>query len=296
MNNLKEIITKYDFKIKSITYQNKVIILNTTKGKYVYKNNNNYKIYEYLLSRGFTYFPKPITEDNANYEIVEYIDEFSLEKEQKIKDLISITSLLHKKTFFYKELDLNDLKKMYEKMQDDSNYLMNYYNNINDIIDNTTFMSPSMYKLVLNIDLFYYLITFVKVESTNWFNNIKDSKNIRYSLIHGNLDLSHLMENDNFYLISWNKARIDLPYIDLKKILEENYNYFNFLDILNEYQKDNKLDSNEYLFLLINLALPKKVEFTNNTYLDCYNLSNYVEYLKKIVVVIHKYDEIIHKN
>ena len=51
----------------------------------------------------------------------------------------------------------------------------------------------------------------------------------------------------------------------------------------------------KYLFILLNLAIPKKIEFTSNTYLDCYNLSNYIEYLRKIALVIQKYDKMMHK-
>ena len=51
MNDLKD----YDFKINSLKYRKNIIILETDKGKYVYKEKqNNYDIYDYLKSRNFT--------------------------------------------------------------------------------------------------------------------------------------------------------------------------------------------------------------------------------------------------
>ena len=295
MNELKNKLSKYNFKIKSLKYIGKIVIIDTDKGKFVYKNNNNYKIYEYLLSKGFNYFPKTINDRNTNYELIEYIKEDNISKEQKINDLINITAYLHKKTSFTKEIDLDEIKKMYENIENNTNYLMNYYSDLNNIIDNIVFMSPRDYLLVRNIDLFYYLISFVKVEINNWYNSLKENKIVRYSMIHNNLDLSHILINNSTYLISWDKAKIGFPYKDIKKILENNYYDIDIANLLNEYNKINKLDSNEYLFLLINLAIPKRIEFTNNMYLDCYNLSNYIEYLRKIVVLVQKYDKSKHK-
>ena len=288
MNNIKEILKEYNFKINSLKYIGKVIILDTDMGKYVYKNKNNQVIYDYLESRGFNYFPKTINKKNTNYEIVEYISDKDNLKEQKIYDLRDIVSFLHKKTAFNKEIDLDEIKKMYENINNEADYLMSYYQDLNNIIDNTLFMSPLEYLLIRNIDLFYYLISFVKVESLNWYNNIKNKKIIKYSMIHNNLDISHILESDSYYLISWDKAHIDFPYKDIKKMIENSYYEIDIEEFINGYLKNNKLDYNEYLFLLINLALPKKIILTNDTYLDTYKLSNYLEYVRKIVLLVQK--------
>ena len=291
MNKLKNILNKYNLKINSLKYIGKVIIINTNKGIYVYKEINNNKIYEYLETRGFNYFKKPINNKNDNYEIIEFINNKNIPKEKKINDLVNIIGILHKKTVFEKEIDLNDLKKIYENMQDSANYLMNYYSDINNIIDNTIFMSPLEYLLVRNIDIIYYLISFIKVESLNWFNEVKDKRIIRYNLIHNNISTDHLLESDLPYLISWDKSCIDLFYLDLKKIIEDNYNDIDIFNVIKEYQKVNKLSENEYRFLLLNLAMINKININDNSYIDTYNLSNYLEYLRKIVVLVQKNDK-----
>ena len=291
MNNLKPKISEFDFKINSLKYINNIIIIETDKGKYVYKDTNNYKIYDYLNSRGFKYFPKAINNQNSEYDLVEFIEDKNISREERLKDLIEISAVLHKSTSFNKEIDLDDIKSMYENIQNDANYLMKYYQDLNNYIDNITFMSPSEYLLVSNIDVFYYLISFAQVESTNWYNKIISKKSIRNSMIHDNLSLDHIIENDNTYLISWNKAHLDIPVFDLIKIFQNNFYNLKLEDLLKDYQKINKLSEEEYLFFIIKLSIPKRIELTNNTYLDSYNLSNYLIYLKKIASLIQKIEK-----
>ena len=48
MNRVKEVLDEYNLKIKSLKYLKNVLIIETNKGKFVYKeNSNNYDIYEY---------------------------------------------------------------------------------------------------------------------------------------------------------------------------------------------------------------------------------------------------------
>ena len=39
----------------------------------------------------------------------------------------------------------------------------------------------------------------------------------------------------------------------------------------------------------------KKIEFSKNTYQDCYNINNYLVYLRKIVSMVQKYSESLKK-
>ena len=67
-------------------------------------------------------------------------------------------------------------------------------------------------------------------------------------------------------------------------------------DLFQEYEHDNHLQDYEYLFLLINLALVKKIEFTKDTYQDCCNINKYLIYLRKIATLIHKKNDSYKKN
>lgn len=100
---------------------------------------------------------------------------------------------------------------MYENTTKEADYLTSYYENLNNYIDTVVFMSPSEYLLVSNIDIFYYLLSFVKRKINDWYNHMKEKKVIRYSMIHNNLDLTHILESDRKYLISWSKSKLDMP-------------------------------------------------------------------------------------
>ena len=79
-----------------------------------------------------------------------------------------------------------------------------------------------------------------------------------------------------------------MPILDLIKIYQDNYYDLNLEDLIREYESEIKINDNEYLFFLIRLAIPKRIEFTKNTYLDCYNINKYLVYLRKIVALIQK--------
>lgn len=296
MNNLKKILEEYDIKLNSFKALGKVTILDTNKGKLVFKeNSNNYDIYEYLKTRDFKYFPRTVNTKSSKLELVEYIEEKEVPDEQRLNDLIHLSGILHRQTSFNKEIDMDEIKKIYEDIVKKNNYLRSYYEDLNNYIDTKVFMSPSEYLLVSNIDIIYYLLDFVHIEIDNWYKEVKEHKTIRYSMIHNNLDLSHILESDNKYLISWSKSRLDMPIVDMLKLYQDNYYDLNLEDFLREYERENKINNNEYLFFLINLAMLKKIEFSKNTYQDCYNINNYLVYLRKIVAMVQKYSESLKK-
>ncbi|MBQ8473216.1 MAG: hypothetical protein IJ501_06910 [Bacilli bacterium] len=290
MNNLKKALDNLNLKIKSLKYIKNACIVETDKGKLVYKeNSNNYDIYEYLKTRDFNYFPRTLNDKNVSYDLLEFVNTNDVPKEQKISDLIHLSGILHRKTSFNKEIDMDEVKEIYENILKEVNFLMNYYSDLNNYIDTIVFMSPSEYLLVSNIDVIYYLLNFVKVEINNWYNYIKSKKVIRYSMIHNNLDLSHILESDRKYLISWSKSKLDMPINDLIKLYQDNYYDLDLEYFIREYEMENKIDEYEYLFFLIKLAIPKRIEFTKNTYDDCYKINEYLVYLKKIASLVQKY-------
>ena len=110
------------------------------------KKDDLNKIYKYLDSRSFDYFPKPILIDN-NYELYPFIEDSYEPREQKAVDLMHLLSLLHSKTTFYREVDIDHNKQIYEdilinlesykslsiKIKDDLNIYENY------IVSNNTY-------------------------------------------------------------------------------------------------------------------------------------------------------------
>ena len=132
--DLREILKDNSINLNKITIKNNVKIIDTNRGNYVIKKEDTDldNTYNYLLSRSFDYFPKPIIKKD-DYNIYEYINDVEEPVEQRILDIITLLTMLHSKTTFYKEIDIDNYKYLYETIDSKLEYLFNYYN---DIISN----------------------------------------------------------------------------------------------------------------------------------------------------------------
>ena len=280
MNSLHEAIKKLNIHPTSYKKIRNVYLVNN---EYVIKlNSNNYDIYKYLISKNFLNIPKFYNDSNDNYDILEYIFEFKMDNIQKINDYLKILSILHFKTSYKREIDLDEIKKNYEEMINRIHYLRKYYHELNDIIDKEIFLSPSNYLLIRNISLIYSTLNICEDKLNKIYNLLKNEKSIRICLLHNNISLDHLLTNDKEYLISWDKSYFDSPIVELENFYKNYYEFITIDDYFKIYETVNKLTNIEKELLLIKLAIPKKIEFTNNTYLDTNNINLEINYLKEI--------------
>lgn len=291
MKKINEVLKHYSLKPHRYTKEGKVIIIDTNHGKYVIKerDNTNLKIYSYLSSRNFDHYPKSISDINDSYEISEFIEELNIPNEQKMIDLIDLVALLHNKTTHYQEVDEDDYKEIYEDISNNIIYLTSYYNDLITIIDSKIYMSPSEYLLARNISKIFAALNYSHDELQNWYNTVKKSHKKRLVVIHNNLSLSHFLRNNNSYLISWDKARIDTPIFDLYKLYKHNGLQFEFSEILNRYQKKYPLLPSEEKLLFVLMALPDKIELDNNEYENCKQVNNMIEFIYKTENIISPY-------
>ena len=150
------------------------------------------------------------------------------------------------------------------------------------MIESEVYMSPSHYLLIRNISNIYKCIYQSKEYLEEWYHLIKDQKKIRYAMTHGNLDKSHLLENNEMYLISWNKARVNIPIYDLVNLYVNNYHKIDIVDLLNIYEMKYQLSKEEkYLFFSI-VMIPPKLEIQNTEYLQVKEVFEIVEYVDKL--------------
>ena len=271
MNKI-DVLNKYS--IKPLYYQKKkhVDIITCSNGRYVIKKTNNSNIYEYLRVRNFNNFPNSITNNTDSYEIVDYIDDIEVPMEQRAQDLIYLTSILHAKTTFYKNLDTDTIKEIYEKIVNMQTDVYQYYMNIQDIIETEVYMSPSHYLLIRNISFFYKCIRLSKEYIDKWYDIIKDKKRLRYAMTHGNLDSSHIIENEDIYLISWDKAKIDNPIYDLNNLYRNNFIRLDLIDMLNIYESKYELSHDEKYLLFSLVLIPNRLEVMDTEYLNVVNV------------------------
>ena len=281
--SIYDVIKKHQLHPKSYQKNKSVYIINSNNNYLAIKlNTNNYDIYKYLLSRDFLYFPKFFNDPNDNYDILEYIDDLEVSTSQKVNDYISILSFLHLKTSYRREIDLDEVKEKYEALTNKIVSLRDYYHNLNNSIDKELFLSPAMYLLVKNISLIYKMLDKSLILLNELYEKIKNDKSIRIALLHNNIDLNHVITNNQLYLISWDRAYFDSPVYELESFYRKYYQYIEINDFLKIYEVTNKLSSGEKKFLLILLSIPKEIHLTNNTYLDTEKINNEISYLNKV--------------
>lgn len=283
MYEISEFLKKYNIVPKSYQKNGKATIINTKNGKYVIKNKNrnNNDILKYLLSRNFDYFPKILSDKNDDYELIEYIEDIDMPEEQKMMDMIDLIALLHSKTTYYKEVDVDDFDKIYDDINNNIAYLYNYYNDIMTIIENKIIYSPSEYLLARNISIIFDTLNFESNLLNKWQELVKDKRKQRYVVIHNNLDIDHFLKDQNNYLISWDKSRIDLPIYDLYKLYKKNNLNYDFETLLKRYERVYPLLEEEKVLFHILILLPDKIEFNNNEFEMCQKISDTIDNLYK---------------
>lgn len=271
---------KYFKKVKSATLVNNEYVLKENKG--------NNKVFSYLDARGFNYYPSnKVLSDK--YVLYEYLKDYNISDDERAIELINLVSLLHSKTTRYNSISIDDYKKIYEEIDNKIDKLYSYYSDLNELIEQEIYMSPSNYLLVRNISKIYSSLNYCKNELDNWYELVKDNKKERVALIHNNLSLDHLIRNENSYLISWDKSKFDNPIYDLYNFYKSNYEKIEFSSLLELYQKRYPLKQNELKLFFILISLPDKIEFTNNDFNNCKLVGKMLDYLYKTDNIISPY-------
>ncbi len=284
INKIKEI---FDLPLKKVEIRGKSYILDTGDKRFVVKKQINNPIIDYLNSRGFKYYPN-IIEDNE-YKLIEYIEEVETPNEQKLLDMIDLVSLLHAKTSFFKEIDNDKYKEIYEDIVNNIYYLTNYYDELIKVIETKIYMSPSEYLLIRNISFFYEALAFCKEQVEEWYELIKTKEKVRQVVLHNNLNLDHFLKNTNSYLISWDKSKIDIPIFDLYKLYRRCGRNYDFSEVLKRYEKNYPLLMEERKLFFILIALPPKLEFTKSVYNDCVLFNREIELMFKTAKLLSPY-------
>ena len=290
MKQINESLKKYNLKPHRYINNGKVTIVDTEMGRFAIKKNlKNKKIFTYLKSRSFNYYPKNINDEEEEYEITEYLDDIDYPNEQKMLDLINLVTLLHNKTTHYKEIDFDDYKQIYEDVKNNIEYLTSYYNDLITFIDTHIFMSPSEYMLARNISRIFNALNFCNYEIDNWYDLVKEKTKQRVVVLHNNLDLSHFIKNENSYLLSWDKAKIGIPIFDLYILYKHHGLDYNFEDILKHYEQSYPLQKDERKLLFVLIALPPKLDFSKNVYQMTSEITKMMDLLYKTEKLISPY-------
>lgn len=280
--------------LKPIRYQKqgKVYFIESDGCEYAIKKKSPDKdsIYKYLDSRSFPYYPEVLSKEEEELEVTKVIKDVEYPSEQKIMDLMDMIALLHSKTTFFKEVEQDYFKKIYEDISGNIAYLENYYQDIMTMIEKEVYMSPSSYLLARNIGLITYSLNYAKTSLEKWYQSVQQKNKTRFVVLHNNLKLDHFLKNENAYLTSWDHARIDSPIFDLYKLYENHALDFDFEYLLREYEKKYPLLEEERILFFILISLPKKLVWEDEI-TSCRQFTKEIDLLYKTKKCIDSYGE-----
>lgn len=290
MNSI-DILTKI-YKPYKVTVKGKTKIFNCSCGNYVIKekcNKDIKELYKYLSSRSFEYYPKLIEDNRSDVNVFEYIEDTSIDDEQKLIDLVNTISLLHNKTSYYKEVTNDKIKTIYEELLGRVSYMEEYFNKLIFEIEDNVFISPSGNLLLNNSTKIFESLTFLKNEIEEWYKISIDTNKSRVSIIHNNLELEHFIKNKDEYLISWDNYKIDTPILDIVKLYKSVYLNMNFSEALKIYMENFTLTESEKKLLFIMLVLPDEINLSDNELKNVSTVRKYLDYIYKTEDLIRIY-------
>lgn len=281
MSNYKYFLDKHDLKVNKITKVDDSIIVITPLGQFVFKDAD-INIYNYLLSRGFDYFPK-IVDYNDTTIMFEYVENISCKFEQKAQDYIKLLSLLHFKTSYYKKTNIDEYKAIYEDIHNKLKDVINYYNSLINIIESKEYMSPAEYLVARNITNIFMLIDYGFKELEEWFKLVKNSNKKRVVTLYNKIDLNNMIEGINSsYLTDYNNLSEGLPIFDLCNFFKKYCLKIDFTSSINKYQKIFKLSNEELKLLFVLISIPEKIVIKNSIN----SISTIKNQIKKIYIII----------
>lgn len=290
-SELRKFLEENNIIIKKITIKNNVTIIDTGDDKLVIKKrkNNLKDLYKYLSSRSFEYYPKVLYQTN-NYDIYEYIDEVDMTIEEKAMDIIKLLTLLHSKTTFYKDIDEDMYKEIYENILNSLEYLSNYYEDVITIIESDEYMSPSNYLFARNVTKVFQAISYCKYNVEKWYDIISEKKRIRIVNIHNSLSLEHYIASSSRpVLISWDSSKKDMPIYDLVEMYKKYYNKLDFCDLLRNYEQSYPLFNEEKILFFVLISIPPKIVFDTGEYEMCIRVKKFYDYLSTSDKFIYDY-------
>lgn len=292
MNEVKQLLSKYNYKIERVLLNNNVIVIDTDNNRFVVKKKNNSdinEIFKYLSNRKFNNYLEFINDLEDEYMIFPYLKDNFLDKNEKAKDIISLVSMLHSKTTFYKEFYKDEIKEIYENSIDKIDELYAYYNNIRLVIEESEFISPSNYFLLRNISWIFYSLNSSKHFIEKWYEVIKEKKSKRICLIHGNLELDHILGEENKFLISWDKAHNEMPIYDLLYFYKKHYYELDFYELFHIYEDIYPFTNDERYLLFCLMLIPDKLIFDKEEILNTRDVFYMIKYLNISNNIVSKY-------
>ncbi len=284
---MNDFLSKLNIKPYKYKYINKALIIYSDNIYVLKKNSYKNRIYKYLDSTDFKNYIKPIKE-NENFYLYNFLNDNSIDDNDKSLNLINELSNLHSNTISFKELNLDRLKEIKETYENKIDYLYKYYNNLEDSYNKDSLYSPSTYLFLRNVSKIYYNLDFSKNLIKIFYD--KASKNNKYKecLILGKVRLDNFINNK---FTNFDHSLIKSPLYDLIDFYKEYYDKVSFNELYKVYKENLKLNRLEELFFMLSISVPYKITFKGDNYVDTlivHKLINYIDITKKFIISNNK--------
>ena len=268
--------------INKYTYLKDIKVIDYDKMRVLIKKKKKYdidKIYKYLDDHNINNYLRPfkITDKDLYFN---YLDKKDLDNDEVAKHLVYALADLQNKTTIYKEIDKDKLKEEYDTFNNKINYLEEYYFTMQDIIENKVYMSPSEYLFIRNVSIIYSALNYSKHLVESWYKIMKEKNRERNVYAHGKREVRHFINSDNHYFISLEKAHLERPPYDFIYFFKKNYDDTDMLSNFRLYQHRYHYKEEEYLYLLINITIPDKIDIYPSSLSKCIELNNFIDRLK----------------
>lgn len=254
------------------------------------KKSNKEELFNYLQNKGFTNF-LPYVEETNNYELYPYIDELKYPKEDKAVELIQTIALLHTLTTTYQDIDLNEIKELYEQTSNYLEELRYYYLDLQDYIETKEFFSPAEQLLMNNISNIYKAINYSNYKLNEWYKLIEKKTTIRQVQLHNNLSLEHILKDKIPYLINWDKSKKGLVIYDFINFYKNDFQNIEMSSLFKIYQSKYQYTEEEQLLFESLLTIPPKTLLNKTNYINTLEVRKMINYIEKTNTFLLKDNE-----
>lgn len=269
---IKSIDNQYILKKCNSDFDNKINYL---------KSMNVFNIIYPIINKNGKY----ITKNNDEHFFVQLYYHNNLEiNEIKANNLLTQLSILHNKTKLRKSLSPLKSKKKFEEI---FNYLQYKFSVLETFVRNVESLPYDEYSIVI-LKNYHYILDAKKImENLNKkiINYVKDKINVFYVYLHGNPKLNHLINDNGYYLISYQNGYYGISSLDIAKYYIEvedlNINHF---ELINEYFKNYDSDFYfDYFCFLVLLYYVKSIIIYDKDYVSSQSFIYVSDVIKKFI-------------
>lgn len=266
--------------------------VDSSSGSFIIKRQNKdlFTLFNYLDIRGFTNHPNIVFNYQNKENVFDYNREDAIFKEQKLEELSNVIASLHNKTVYFKKTTVDDYKEIKELIEENINYMQDYYESLFKSFVLLEYPSPDKYLFLRTYFKIKLNLKFSRDHLDNWFKLSSNNSKERVCVIHNNLKMDHFIYNkDKPILISFDNYKIDTPILDIVHLYQNEYNNYDFSSFLDNYMNIFTLKDEEKELLFVLLSIPFIIRFDKSIYENTKTVRNLINYINKTDDLIRPY-------